>query len=126
MDVVFARVHGADLVQIAVRRGVAAREREVVFDLQPAELPTRTIRGRLVDARSAPRPGVAVTAVRADGNGLVVRCTASTGADGGFALGPLPAGSYRLTAGPPDAPRALATATVVDRDEDLGAVQAAQ
>jgi hypothetical protein len=112
-------------VQIAARRGVAAREREVVFDLQPAELPTRTIRGRLVDAQLEPRPGVAVTAVRADGNGLVVRCTASTAADGSFALGPLPAGSYRLTAGAPDAPRALATATVVDRDEDLGAVKAA-
>jgi protocatechuate 3,4-dioxygenase beta subunit len=126
VDVVIARVLGTDLVQIAARRGVAAREREVVFDLQPAELPTRTIRGRLVDAQLAPVANAAIAADRLDGNGLVVHCEATTGADGAFALGPLTGGRYQLTQDPKGRPRALATATVVDRDEDLGAVKAAK
>jgi len=122
VDVVLAHMPGgASLVQLAAVRQVPPSQAEVRFALGPREIPSRSIRGRLVDAQGGPVAGETVTALKASADGLVVRIETQTSAEGAFVLGPLPAGDYMLQAGSWRDARPLHTAVLTaDRDEDVG------
>jgi RNA polymerase sigma factor (sigma-70 family) len=124
VDVVLTTMHARDVVQLAVQRGIAATTKQIAFSLRPEDLPRQWIRGRLVDSQQAPIAGVTVGAWRTDAPGLVVQCTGVTGADGSFALGPLPAGTYDVWCGEAAQRRPLQQCLVTaGRDEDLGPVR---
>jgi hypothetical protein len=86
----------SDMVQLACRRGVAAHEQRVELELNAAQLPQHWLQGRLVDERLQPIAGRRVEVHRVDADGLVVRRGLQTSSDGGFRIGPLPAGDYEL------------------------------
>ncbi|MEO6596518.1 MAG: sigma-70 family RNA polymerase sigma factor [Planctomycetota bacterium] len=112
---------GRSMLQLAAVRGILASQDSVKITLQPQQLPTRSIAGRLVDAQQAPLAGRTTVAQRRDNSGLMVRCEATTAADGSFAIGPLPAGDYTLLEGPLQSPRVVARCTVTaERDELVG------
>lgn len=109
------------IVQLARRSDVAANEREIVFELRDEQLPARSLRGRLVDSLGAPASGVIVRAERTDAPPLVVILETAAGADGTFALGPLPAGRYWLNTGNLTARVPLGDAVLTSAcDEQLG------
>ncbi|MCA8952220.1 MAG: carboxypeptidase regulatory-like domain-containing protein, partial [Planctomycetes bacterium] len=106
--------------QIA-KQHIGAGEREVRIEIDAAALPSRTIRGRLVDDRRAPVANEAVVADRTDGNGLFAHVQGRTLADGRFEIGPLPAGSYSLAVLRGDHGEPIGSAVVTAAgDEDVG------
>ena len=70
-----------------------------------------TVEGRVVDSSGASIPGAIVT-VRDDATGLKVK--ARVQADGRYHVGPLPAGTYRVTADAPSFRGVIIEALVVD------------
>lgn len=115
---------GRSIVQLATVRNVPPRQSTVAFELAPAQLPTRSIRGRLVDAQKAPVAGETIAATKASADGLFVRLEATSDGNGGFVLGPLPAGDYTLFAGTLQNPTPIGTAVLtIARDEQLGDLQ---
>lgn len=122
VDVVLACLPGGpSILQIAAVRNVPPSQRTVQFDLSPAQVPSRSIRGRLVDAARAPVAAATVVAMKASADGLVVRVETTTASDGSFALGPLPAGEYTLLTGSLRDARPIGSAVLTpDRDEPVG------
>lgn len=115
---------GGSVIQLAKQR-VAPTEKIVRFELAAGDLPVRMLRGRLVDASQAPVAGKTVSVRRAGAAmaALAVYVTATTGADGAFEFGPLPAGDYAVMTGPMNRPKLIGKALVtIDRDEDMGAI----
>ncbi len=112
---------GSNLLQLAAVRRVPVDQHEVTLHLRAADLPLRSLTGRLVDAQQAPIAGASIAATKMDPRGLFVRLETVTGADGTFRLGPLPSGDYTLLEGTLQSPRAIGHAVrTIDRDEAVG------
>jgi 5-hydroxyisourate hydrolase-like protein (transthyretin family) len=78
----------------------AARESDAIGPVGPADEPeTLTISGTILDGFTGePVVGATVSAFAADGTGGVPLASAVTATDGTYALGPLPAQAYRVSA----------------------------
>ncbi len=115
-------------LQLASRADVPLAVTTVEIELAADQLPGRRVTGRLVDATGAPVANTQVTALRSDATGLQARDLTSTDGDGRFATVALPAGTYRIATGGPQAmARLLGTAVLtVARDEDLGDLRVLQ
>tara|TARA_R110002072_G_scaffold299403_6_gene474973 strand:+ start:13132 stop:15663 length:2532 start_codon:yes stop_codon:yes gene_type:complete len=90
---------GGGLMPLARFRGVTITPEVVALDLRANQLPIGSIRGRLVDERNAPLAAQTVCVQRVDASGLFSEIQATTGADGTFAIGPVPAGDYHVKLG---------------------------
>jgi RNA polymerase sigma-70 factor (ECF subfamily) len=84
---------GSFVFPAAQRKDVEPDGPDLVIEIDPRNLPSCTLRGRIVDELGAPVPGVNFTISRA-GNNLSPSLTA--GEDGEFEVGPYPAGRYRV------------------------------
>ncbi|MGE3173693.1 MAG: sigma-70 family RNA polymerase sigma factor [Planctomycetota bacterium] len=118
-------VGGQQLMMLARLEAVPVSTDEVVLALRADQLPAHSLRGRFVDDQGAPRGGVEIAALgfggAVGGQPLMVRREATTAADGTFAIGPLPAGSYQLTIGGMTQPRAIGVGVLTAaQDLDLG------
>ena len=120
VDIVLCLLQGAPNVIQLARRQVPASVSTTHFELGAEDLPTRMLRGRLVDANLAP---VAAQTVRArrTGDELMVMLEATSQADGSFAIGPLPSGDYIVQMGSLRDAKTVGRGVVSSaRDEDLG------
>ena len=117
LTVTLATLVGNQITQIARRSDVTADQTDVMFDLHAHELPRAYLRGRLVDAAVAPIAGATVHARRVDDSGLVAMLRTTTAPDGSFALGPLPAGHYRLSTGSAAGAQPLRNVQIVSADD---------
>ncbi len=115
-----------NIVQLA-RAQVQPGERKVTIEIGEDQLPTRHVRGRIVDSQHAPQQGVTVAVRRMATDGLISVLEGATGADGTFDLGPLPTGQYAVLVGELRSAKAVGQAVLTSaRDEDVGDLVVAQ
>jgi len=120
VDIVLCLLQGVPNVIQLARREVPPSVSKTHFELGAEDLPTRMLRGRLVDATLAPVAGQTVRARRVGGQLVVVLQTTSE-ADGSFEIGPLPGGNYSVEAGALGDSKQVGRRVVSSaRDEDLG------
>tara|TARA_R110002096_G_scaffold304756_1_gene499678 strand:- start:2142 stop:4673 length:2532 start_codon:yes stop_codon:yes gene_type:complete len=90
---------GSNMLQLARFAGVTISPDALPLELPADKLPIGSIRGRLVDDLNAPLAAKAVCIQRIDKSGLYSAIEVTTGADGTFAIGPVPAGNYHVKFG---------------------------
>lgn len=83
---------------VLLQEGVRPGPEEQTFAVDPAQLPSVHLRGRVLDAQGQPAAGVAVSPLLA---GFPNAPVVNTAADGTYSIGPVPPGRWRISARPP-------------------------
>jgi len=115
---------GRNIFCLASFDNVQPSTEKLTFDLLPEQLPVGSIKGRLIDDVQAPVAAATLSVMRMDKPALFIVHEVTTNADGTFALGPLPAGTYALREGSMAQAKLLRTVTIsAAGDEDVGDVK---